>query len=114
MARKEIYRYYDDFDGSQLDDDQVVVVRFGYRGRNYVLDLSVENAQKVDEVLSGYAAKARVDNAGKTTVRRRPSDSATRNRNRTIRRWAQQNGHDVADRGALPHTIIEAYEAAHS
>ena len=32
---------------------------------------------------------------------------------RQIRAWGQANGYELAERGALPRTVIEAYQAAH-
>ncbi len=29
-----------------------------------------------------------------------------------IRQWAQQNGHQVSDRGRIPKSVLEAYQAA--
>lgn len=116
MARKSITRYFDDLDGQPLEDDQVVVVRFGYKGRNYVMDLSADNAAKIDETLRGYVEKATLDDAAPAAAKRRGAartDNATRTRNRIIRQWAKDNGHEVADRGALPKDIIDAYDAAH-
>ena len=31
----------------------------------------------------------------------------------TVREWASQNGHQVSDRGRVPASILEAYDAAH-
>jgi hypothetical protein len=30
-----------------------------------------------------------------------------------IRTWARANGHQVADRGSPPKTLLDAYDAAH-
>ncbi len=116
VARKEITRYFDDLDGQALDDDQVVVVRFGYKGRNYVMDLSADNAAKIDEVLREYVAKATLEDGAAAPKRRAGAartDNATRTRNRIIRQWAKDNGFEVADRGALPKDIIDKYDAVH-
>lgn len=110
MARKNITRYYDDLDGQPLDADQVVEVRFGYKGRNYVLDVSQNNAEDIDEVLSGYASKATVESAAEASKRRSEAQSSARARNRVIRQWARDNGFDVAVRGAVPKDIIELFE----
>ena len=29
-----------------------------------------------------------------------------------MREWARQNGHQVSDRGRIPKSVIEAYQAA--
>lgn len=118
MARKEIIQYIDDIDGTPLDADDVKVVRFGFQGRNYYLDLSADNAAKFEEMLEPYVAKAHPDQAATATRTTRRSSSAAgnkqRERNRIIRQWAKDQGLDVADRGALPRTIVEKYEAAHN
>ncbi|MDY0114724.1 MAG: Lsr2 family protein, partial [Corynebacterium sp.] len=117
MARKEVIQYIDDLDGTPLNEDDVKVVRFGYQGRNYYLDLSADNAAKFDEALRPYVEKAHADDSAPATRTRRgtnPNSTKQRERNRIIRKWAKDRGMDVADRGALPKTIIDEYEATHS
>ena len=117
MARKEIIQYIDDLDGTTLHEDDVKVVRFGYQGRNYYLDLSAANAEKFDEMIRPYIDKAHADVSAPATRARRGSNrnsTKQRERNRIIRQWAKDRGMTVADRGALPKAIIDEYEAAHS
>ncbi|WP_448852577.1 histone-like nucleoid-structuring protein Lsr2 [Corynebacterium sp. 335C] len=116
MGRKEIIQYFDDMTGESLADDAVETIRFSYRGRNYVIDLSKGNAEKFDEALKPFIDAARVDAQAPAKAPQRKSrgaDEATRNRNRIIRQWAKDQGLDVADRGALSKDIIAKYEAAH-
>lgn len=116
MARRELIQYIDDLDGTTLTEGDVKVVHFSFNGRDYVIDLSAKNAQKFEEVLRPYIENATVDAEAATRARRRsaanPNAAQTRERNRKIRKWAQDQGMDVADRGALPKSIIEAYENA--
>ncbi|WP_295626482.1 Lsr2 family protein [uncultured Corynebacterium sp.] len=118
MARKEFIQYIDDLDGTPLKDDEVKVVRFGYKGRNYHLDLSESNAEKFDELLRPYVEKATLDGAAAASGRPKrgsnPNSTKQRERNRIIRQWAKDRGMDVADRGALPKSIVDEYEASHS
>lgn len=119
MARKELIQYIDDLDGNPLRDNEVVVVRFGYKGRNYYLDLSEANAATFDELLKPYVDNATLDEsapAGTRGPRRgaNPNSSRQRERNRIIRQWAKDHGKNVADRGALPKWVIDEYEATHS
>lgn len=118
MARKELIQYIDDLDGTPISDDDVKVVRFSYQGRNYFLDLTEENAAKFDEVMKPYVDAAQVDDSAPATRTRRSSGSSAnasrqRERNRIIRQWAKERGMTVADRGALPKSIIDEYEKAH-
>ena len=32
---------------------------------------------------------------------------------KAIKEWARANGHQVADRGRIPQSVVQAYEAAH-
>ncbi|MBC6807323.1 Lsr2 family protein [Corynebacterium sp. LK30] len=116
MARRELIQYIDDLDGTPLDSTDHQVVRFSFRGKNYILDLSQENAEKFEQVLEPYIAKASIDHSTVVAPRKRssanPNAAEARDRNRKIRQWARENGMDVADRGALPKHIIEKYESA--
>ncbi|PFG27762.1 histone-like nucleoid-structuring protein Lsr2 [Corynebacterium renale] len=109
MARKEITQYFDDLDGAPLNDDQVHIVRFSLEGTNYVLDLSAENATKLHEALQPFIDVARKE----TATTRRATAPRRNNRAKEIRKWAQDNGYDVADRGKIPTEVIDAYDAAH-
>lgn len=116
MARRELIQYIDDLDGTPLEEKNHRVVRFSFRGKNYVLDLSQDNAEKFEEVLEPYLSKATIDHETVTAPRRKgasnPNAAQSRDRNRKIRIWAREQGLEVADRGALPKAIIEAYENA--
>lgn len=111
MARKEITQYFDDLDGALLNDDQVHIVRFALEGTNYVIDLSADNAAKLREALQPFIDVARKDTASTT---RRAAAPRRNNRAKEIRKWAQDKGYDVADRGKIPTEVIDAYDAAHA
>lgn len=104
MARREITQYFDDLDGSALTEEELNVVRFSLDGTDYVLDLSANNAQEFRELLSPYLKVAREETAD-VLEKADPAD---------IRRWAQSKGMDVANRGKIPHSIMKAYQEAHS
>lgn len=119
MARKELVQYIDDLDGTPIKDEDVQVVRFSYKGKNYFLDLNEENARKFDEAMAPFIEKAQVDESAPAPARTRraaannPNAARQRERNRIIRQWAKDRGMAVADRGALPKSIIDEYEKAH-
>lgn len=97
----------DDLDGSKGDD----TVRFGLDGTEYEIDLSTKNAKALREALAPYVAVARKSR----TTRRRTSGAArnSREESRIIRQWAKDNGYTVSERGRVPVSIREAYQAAH-
>jgi hypothetical protein len=103
----------DDLDGSVASS----TIGFSIDGKTYELDLSDKNAKKLRDALAPFLASAR---RGKGRGRRSSGQKMTqssvtdRERNIAIRDWARQHGHEVADRGRIPATVIEAYEKAGS
>lgn len=66
------------------------------------------------EALAPYIAAAR------SVSSRSASTAAPRKRRRSgqqdfsgIREWAKKNGYQVSERGRVPASVVEAYEAAH-
>lgn len=111
MARREITQYFDDLDNSSLNEDDVRIMRFGFDGIEYVLDLPEDNAQEFNRLMAPYIAGAREV----TVIRTLPHESMrTHDSSRTIRRWAKEHGIKVSNRGKIPHKVIEAYDNSHS
>ena len=114
MAQQTTVRFVDDLDGSEA----VGTVTFSLENRAYEIDLSDENTDKLHEALAPFIEHARQlgRGSGRGRGRRRPAaEKHTRsNREEThaIREWARQNGHQVSDRGRIPKSVIEAYQAA--
>lgn len=109
MARLEVIQYYDDIDNAPLNQDEVNVVKFGLDGTNYVLELSEKNAAKFREILAPYVKVARKDTT--TTSQTRRTGSAAPDAKK-IREWGRKNNFEVAERGKLPTTLIDAYRKA--
>jgi hypothetical protein len=103
----------DDVDGSEAAE----TVSFSFEGKAYELDLSEKNAKKLRKALEPFVAAARRAGGGGRGRQRRSSSSGTtsragadRERTAAIREWARQHGHQVADRGRIPSSVIKAYE----
>jgi len=113
MAQKVTVQLVDDLDGGPADE----TVSFSLDGTAYEIDLSATNATEMRDAFARYVGPARRVGggraagraAGRRTSHRRGGDSRTAE----IREWARANGRKVNERGRLPATIIEAYEAAH-
>ena len=117
MARKVQVILSDDLDDSISADETVT---FALDGTTYEIDLSEENAAQMRDVFGKYVSAAR-----KVSGRGGRSSGAGRARSNggggrmdreqagAIRDWARKNGHPVSDRGRIPASIVEAYEAAH-
>jgi nucleoid-associated protein Lsr2 len=111
MAQRVITERFDDLDGSPA----VEIVRFGYAGRDYEIDLNEEHAAALDEALATYIEHARrVERAAERQRRGRKTEEERRRRPeelRAIRQWAREQGLQVSDRGRIAADIVAKYDA---
>lgn len=114
MAQKVLVQLVDDLDGTQSDD--ISTVSFGLDGVDYEIDLSEANADTLRKTLEEFVAHARrtggrIKRGGSA---KQPGGSATASREQAqaVREWARRNGHEVSNRGRIPGSLIEAFEAA--
>lgn len=106
MATRTTIALEDDLEGGPADE----TVQFSLSGAEYEIDLNKKNASKFRKELAPFVTHARVASRGQ---RRRPTrPAATRQRSADIRAWAKDQGIDVSDRGRIPASVIERYEAA--
>ena len=106
MAQKVTVALEDDLEGGAADE----TVRFGLDGTDYEIDLSTKNANAFRRKLAPFIDHARKTGRG---PRRRPGRSAaSRERSGGIRAWAKEQGIAVSDRGRIPASVVEQYEAA--
>jgi len=109
MAKRVIETLIDDLDGSEA----TATVAFAYKGTNYEIDLNDANAEKLDDALKPWIDLARKAKTSGSSNARTSSKSTGRSDRATIRKWANDNGYNVGDRGRIPANVIEAYDAAH-
>jgi len=116
MARKVQVILSDDLDEDVPADE---TVSFSLDGTSYEIDLSDKNAKEMRDAFSRYVSAARKVGRG-TRASGGGRSRATggggrmdREQAGAIRDWARKNGHDVSDRGRIPASVVEAYEAAH-
>jgi hypothetical protein len=113
MARRIVHQLVDDIDGTVLGIGEGETVYFSLNNTAYEIDLKTENADAFRKALEPYIAGARRASGGasrSSSPRKRSAGSAE---TAVIREWAQQNGHNVSERGRIPATIVDAYRAAH-
>ena len=96
----------DDIDGTPAEE----TVSFALDGKEYEIDLSAKNAQKLRDAIAPYVGHAR-----KAASRRRSGrgSGGSGPSPADIRAWARDNGFDVPDRGRVSSEVREAYAAAH-
>jgi hypothetical protein len=121
MAQKVLVQFVDDLDGSVGED--VSTVSFSLDGVSYEIDLRERNAAKLRNSLQDFVGSARRTGGrikrGQTPAQgvaapARPTETRSKEQTKAIREWARKNGHDLADRGRIPASVIEAFEASHA
>ncbi|MFT4220798.1 MAG: Lsr2 family protein [Microbacterium sp.] len=113
MARRIVHQFVDDLDGTVLEVGEGETVLFSLDGTAYEIDLNDANAAALRDALQPYVSAGRRVSGG------RSSSSPVGRRRRgqrdfgPIRAWAKDNGYQVSERGRVPASVIEAYDAAH-
>jgi len=104
MAQKVQVTLVDDIDGSTAD----TTVRFGLDGATYEIDLNSAHAAQLRDSLAPWVK------AGRKTSSRTASRGASAGGGDTakVRNWAKAHGYEVSDRGRIPASVREAYNAA--
>ncbi|KIC59975.1 histone-like nucleoid-structuring protein Lsr2 [Microbacterium hominis] len=106
MAQKTITQFFDDLDNSPLDG--AATITFALERKTYEIDLSDANKEKLREALAPFIKVARPVGSTSTSTRKASGRDLA-----AVRAWAAQNGHKVSDRGRVPASVLEAYDAAH-
>src|SRR5262249_29565669 len=85
-------------------------IRFAFEDTDYEIDLNAKNAAKFSKQLAPYLAHAR--RSGRAQPRRPGRTAAHRQRSGDIRAWAKEHGLTVSQRGRIPASVVEQYNAA--
>ena len=104
----------DDLDGSA---DNASTVRFHLDKKDYDIDLSAANEERLREKLAKFleAATPVGPRRARTTAARKivKAIPASRDQTQAIRQWARGAGYVVSDRGRIPRNVREAFNQAH-
>jgi hypothetical protein len=106
MAQKITVTLQDDLDGGPADE----TVQFAIGGTGYEIDLRASHAAAFRAQLAPFIACAR--KAGRGPRRQGGRSAASRERSGDIRAWAKQAGIAVSERGRIPASVVEQYQAA--
>ena len=109
MAQKVEVRLEDDLDGGPAEH----TVTFALDGKDYEIDLSNSNAEKLREALRPYVTTGRKASRTFGTRNAWTRSPSTDPDTAKIRAWAKGNGHPVSDRGRIHQSVKDAYYAAH-
>ncbi|QIG40077.1 Lsr2 family protein [Microbacterium sp. 4R-513] len=123
MARRIVHQLVDDLDGTVLEVGEGETVLFSLDGNAYEIDLTDENAAELRNALARYVEAARsVSRSGgrSSSASQSGGGGGGRKRRRSgqqdfgpVREWAKSNGYQVSERGRVPASVLEAYDAAH-
>jgi hypothetical protein len=106
MAQRVSIELEDDLDGGPADE----TLRFGLGGSEYEIDLSKKNASRFRRQIAPYIEHAR--RAGRGQRRRPVRTGSGRGRSGDIRAWAKDQGIPVSERGRIPASVVQQYQAA--
>jgi hypothetical protein len=106
VAQKVTIVLEDDLTGGPAEQ----TIRFAFEGTDYEIDLNAKNAATFSKQLAPYLAHAR--RAGRAQPRRPGRAAANRQRSGDIRAWAKEHGLAVSERGRIPASVVEQYDAA--
>ncbi len=106
----------DDLDGSEED---VSTIHFALDKKDYEIDLSAANAERLREKLAKFLDVASPVKAPKTktsTAKHRTKSAPApsgRDQSQAIRDWARSQNIEVSSRGRIKSDIVAQFNAAH-
>jgi hypothetical protein len=106
VAQKVTVVLEDDLTGGPAE----LTIRFAFDGTDYEIDLNAKNAATFSKQLAPYLEHAR--RAGRAQGRRPGRTAANRQRSGDIRAWAKEHGLAVSERGRIPASVADQYDAA--
>jgi hypothetical protein len=112
MAKQVVEQLVDDLDGGVAHES----IRFAFDGVEYEIDLSKRNARDLRKAVTRYIEVARrVPRAALHRPRIAPAGrrraTVDREQNTAIREWARRKGKSISDRGRIPQSIIDEFQA---
>lgn len=116
MARRIVHQLVDDLDDTVLEVGAGETVLFSLDGVAYEIDLTDAHAAALRDALGPYIAAGRRISGGRPAAAASSGGPRRRKGQQDygpIRAWAKDNGYEVNERGRVPASVIEAYEAAH-
>lgn len=101
----------DDFDGSTPAERRT----FAFAGKDYAIDLSDENNEKLEAIFSELGDKLAPYLEKARPLGKPPRASSKPSRSSydaaAVREWATAQGLEVSDRGRISRDVLEAYES---
>lgn len=114
MAQRTQTILTDDLEGGEAPASDTIT--FALDGTSYEIDLNETHAARLRQEFSIWTGAARkaTGRSGARAGRPRARSAGGRGDTSAVRTWARENGYQVSDRGRVPSSITEAYDAAHA
>jgi hypothetical protein len=109
MGKRQVVAITDDITGREGAE----TVTFAYAGRNYEIDLGEKNKAKLEKALEPFIRAARKAGGPARPSARNASRSPLSVDLKAVRAWATEQGLEVAKRGRLAKSVLEAFRQAH-
>lgn len=106
MTQKVQILLEDDIDGTEATQS----ITFGLDGTTYEIDLNDKNAERLRKALAKFVEHGRRVRGAKPSRTKMPRNGHTP---QEIRDWARTQKIEVPERGRIPNTVQEAFDAAH-
>lgn len=106
MARVETVQFIDDLDGSVIAENEAQTVEFSIDGKDFEIDLSAANAEKLRDALAEFVGAAR---KAQPKRKARGTGAKTSTEAQEAREWLLKNGHKVSDRGRIPVDLMDIW-----
>ena len=107
MAQKIQTLFIDDIDGGEAEG----TVRFALDGTEYEIDLNTTHSAELRSTLGQYVTHARkVGGTARKGAARSSSKPSTID-TVTVRAWAREQGIGIKERGRVPASVLQQYQA---
>lgn len=106
MAQRTIVQLVSDLTGDEIPDGKGQTVNWSYRGVDYTTDLTAKEAAGFDKAVAMY-----IEHSTKLGGRRRTGGKRDKSETQAIKAWADEQGMEYPQRGRLPQSLIDAYNA---
>ena len=110
MAKHVIEKLIDDLDP---ETEAIATVYFALDKREYEIDLSDENIDKLHDALAPYIEAGRYADNSRKPAKPTPGnkDKLSREEALAVRTWVRANGGEIGDRGRIPKDVLAAYNS---
>lgn len=109
MAQNTHIVYVSDLSGKDIEDNDQPTTTFGWNGSNYEIDLTATEAEKFNKVIAPYLNAGRKVTGGKSSKKTKTTSSGPSAAE--VRLWAQGQGIEVTNRGRVPQSVYDQYNA---